>query len=62
LVADEASGYCHERMRRSLLGVLVLVVVGQSPVLAQDRSRPASAPDFIGIFSAARFPESAPRI
>jgi hypothetical protein len=49
-------------MRRSLLGVLILVVLGQSPVLAQDRSRPASAPDFIGIFQLLDFPNQPPHL
>jgi hypothetical protein len=43
-------------MRRSLLGALALLVLGQSHAFAQARSRPVSGSDFVGIFQLLDFP------
>ena len=49
-------------VRRSVVGALALLLLGQSELLAQDRSRPASSSDFVGIFQLLDFPNQPPHL
>ena len=49
-------------MRRSLIGALGLVLLGSSALSAQDRSRPATGADFVGIFQLLDFSSQPPHL
>ena len=61
MVAGAVSGY-RRLMRLSLLGALSLLLLGASQLPAQDRSRPATSSDFVGIFQLLDFPNQPPHL